>query len=168
MVYFHNLIDAVGNTPLIKLQKVSALTGCTILGKAEFMNPGGSIKDRAAKFILLDALNKKLIQKGGTVVEGTAGNTGIGLSLLGSSLGLRTEIVIPSNQSQEKKDILQLYGAVLHEAKPAPYRDTENNFVHVSKRLAEKLSQERKEGAVWANQFDNIANKEAHIQTNRS
>jgi len=155
-------IDTIGNTPLIKLNKASALTGCTILGKAEFLNPGGSVKDRAAKFIIEDAENKGLLKPGGTVVEGTAGNTGIGLALVANAKGYKTVIVIPDSQSQEKKDMLRLCGADLREVPPAPYRD-DNNYIKVSGRLADELASTEENGAVWANQFDNVANRDGHV-----
>jgi cysteine synthase A len=159
----NNFLEAVGNTPLIKLRKASELTGCNILGKAEFLNPGGSVKDRAAKAIVLDAEKRGLLKPGGVIVEGTAGNTGIGLALVGNSLGYRTVIVIPETQSQEKKDMLRLCGADLREVPAVPYRD-ENNYVKVSGRLAEELTQTEENGAIWANQFDNIANRQGHYE----
>ena len=158
-----NILEAVGNTPLIKLHKASELTGCNILGKAEFMNPGGSVKDRAAKAIVLDAEAQGLLRPGGVIVEGTAGNTGIGLALVGNSLGYRTVIVIPETQSQEKKDMLRLCGADLREVPAVPYRD-ENNYVKYSGRLAEELAKTEANGAIWANQFDNVANRKAHFE----
>ncbi|MBC8259671.1 MAG: cysteine synthase A [SAR324 cluster bacterium] len=158
-----NFLEAVGNTPLIKLRKASELTGCNILGKAEFMNPGGSIKDRAAKAIVLDAEKRGLLKPGGVIVEGTAGNTGIGLALVGNSLGYRTVIVIPETQSQEKKDMLRLCGADLREVPAVPYRD-ENNYVKFSGRLAEELAKTETNGAIWANQFDNVANRQGHYE----
>lgn len=161
---FDGLAAAIGNTPLIKLRRASEETGCTILGKAEFLNPGQSVKDRAALFILKDALKRGLVRKGGVVVEGTAGNTGIGLTLVGNTLGLRTVIVIPDSQSEEKKLALRAGGATLIEVKPAPYSNP-NNFVRVSGRLAEEMARTEPNGAVWANQFDNIANRQAHIET---
>ena len=156
-------LDAVGNTPLIKLRKASELTGCNILGKAEFMNPGGSVKDRAAKAIVLDAEARGLLRPGGVIVEGTAGNTGIGLALVANSLGYRTVIVIPDTQSQDKKDMLRLCGADLREVPAVPYRD-ENNYVKFSGRLAEKLAKTEANGAIWANQFDNVANLKGHYE----
>ncbi len=156
-------LDAVGNTPLIKLRKASELTGCNILGKAEFMNPGGSVKDRAAKAIVLDAEARGLLRPGGVIVEGTAGNTGIGLALVANSLGYRTVIVIPETQSQEKKDMLRLCGADLREVPAVPYRD-ENNYVKFSGRLAEELAKTEANGAIWANQFDNVANRKGHYE----
>ena len=161
---FSNFLDSIGNTPLIKLRKASELTGCNILGKAEFLNPGGSVKDRAAKAIILDAEERGLLRPGGLVVEGTAGNTGIGLALVGNSLGYRTLIVIPDTQSQEKKDMLRLCGAELREVPAVPYRD-ENNYVKVSGRIADELSKTEPNGVIWANQFDNIANRKGHYET---
>ena len=158
-----DFLDAVGNTPLIKLRKASELTGCNILGKAEFMNPGGSVKDRAAKAIVLDAEARGLLRPGGVIVEGTAGNTGIGLALVANSLGYRTVIVIPETQSQEKKDMLRLCGADLREVPAVPYRD-ENNYVKFSGRLAEELAKTEVNGAIWANQFDNVANRKGHYE----
>ena len=158
-----DFLDAVGNTPLIKLRKASELTGCNILGKAEFMNPGGSVKDRAAKAIVLDAEAQGLLRPGGVIVEGTAGNTGIGLALVANSLGYRTVIVIPDTQSQEKKDMLRLCGADLREVPAVPYRD-ENNYVKFSGRLAEELAKTEANGAIWANQFDNVANRKGHYE----
>ena len=158
-----DFLDAVGNTPLIKLRKASELTGCNILGKAEFMNPGGSVKDRAAKAIVLDAEARGLLRPGGVIVEGTAGNTGIGLALVANSLGYRTVIVIPDTQSQEKKDMLRLCGADLREVPAVPYRD-ENDYVKFSGRLAEELAKTEANGAIWANQFDNVANRKGHYE----
>jgi len=158
-----DFLDAVGNTSLIKLRKASELTGCNILGKAEFMNPGGSVKDRAAKAIVLDAEARGLLRPGGVIVEGTAGNTGIGLALVANSLGYRTVIVIPDTQSQEKKDMLRLCGADLREVPAVPYRD-ENNYVKYSGRLAEELAKTEANGAIWANQFDNVANRKGHYE----
>ena len=159
-----NVIEAIGNTPLIKLNRASEMTGCTILGKAEFMNPGQSVKDRAALFIIKDAMARGALKRGGVVVEGTAGNTGIGLALVGNALGLRSVIVIPETQSQEKKDMLRLAGAELIEVPAVGYANP-NNYVKVSGRVAEKLAGSEPNGAVWANQFDNIANRQAHIET---
>ena len=159
----NNFLEAVGNTPLIKLRKASELTGCNILGKAEFLNPGGSVKDRAAKAIVIDAEKRGLLKPGGVIVEGSAGNTGIGLALVGNSLGYRTVIVIPETQSQEKKDMLRLCGADLREVPAVPYRD-ENNYVKVSGRLAEEFAQTEENGAIWANQFDNVANRQGHYE----
>src|SRR5271154_6508029 len=158
------IIEAIGNTPLIKLERVSAATGCTILGKAEFMNPGQSVKDRAALFIIEDAVKKGELRPGGIVVEGTAGNTGIGVALVGNALGFRSVIVIPDTQSEEKKDTLRLCGAELVEVPAVPYSNP-NNYVKVSGRLAEQLAKAEKHGAIWANQFDNVANREGHIKT---
>ena len=159
-----DLADTVGNTPLIKLRAASEATGCTILGKAEFMNPGQSVKDRAALYIIRDAIAKGQLKPGGTIVEGTAGNTGIGLALVGASMGFKTVIVIPETQSQEKKDMLRLAGAELVQVPAAPYRNP-NNYVRYSGRLAEKLARESDNGVIWANQFDNVANRQSHIQT---
>jgi cysteine synthase len=164
MPQYTDVVGSIGNTPLIKLRRASEITGCTILGKAEFMNPGQSVKDRAALAIIRDAEQKKLLQKGGVIVEGTAGNTGIGLALVGNALGYRTVIVIPDTQSQEKKDMLRLAGAELIEVPAVPYANP-NNYVKVSGRVAEKLARTEKNGAVWANQFDNVANRQGHIDT---
>jgi cysteine synthase A len=164
MSIHQDLAAAVGNTPLIRLNKVSEATGCEILGKAEFMNPGQSVKDRAALFIIRDAIAKGQLRPGGTIVEGTAGNTGIGLSLVGASMGFRTVIVIPETQSQEKKDMLRLAGAELVEVPAVPYSNPDN-YVRYSGRLAERLAQSEPNGAVWANQFDNVANRQAHVET---
>ncbi len=162
---FHNdMIAAIGNTPLIKLKKASEETGCNILGKAEFMNPGQSVKDRAALYIIKDAEKKGLLKPGGTIVEGTAGNTGIGIALVANALGYKSVIVIPETQSQEKKDMLRLAGAELIEVPAVPYKD-ENNYVKYSGRLAAELAEKNENGAIWANQFDNVANREAHIET---
>ena len=158
-----SVIETIGNTPLIKLRRASALTGCTILGKAEFMNPGGSIKDRAALFIIRDAERRGVLRPGGLIVEGTAGNTGIGLALVANACGYRTLIVIPNSQSQEKKDTLRLYGAELMEVPPAPYREP-GNYVRVSERVAQERVTREPHGVLWANQWDNLANREAHIQ----
>ena len=159
-----DLPAAVGNTPLIRLRRASELTGCEILGKAEFLNPGQSVKDRAALGIIRDAVARGKLKPGGTIVEGTAGNTGIGLSLVGSALGYRTVIVIPETQSEEKKDMLRLAGAELIQVPAVPYRNP-NNYVRYSGRLAEALAQSEPNGAVWANQFDNVANRQAHAET---
>ncbi|MCB5410257.1 cysteine synthase A [Pseudogemmobacter faecipullorum] len=159
-----DLAETIGNTPLLKLRKASELTGCTILGKCEFMNPGQSIKDRAALFIIRDAVKRGLLEPGGTIVEGTAGNTGIGLALVGNSLGFRTVIVIPETQSQEKKDMIRLAGADLVQVPAAPYKNP-NNYVRYSGRLAEALARTEPKGAIWANQFDNTANRQAHVET---
>ncbi|CUK27253.1 Cysteine synthase [Cognatishimia activa] len=160
----HNLAEAVGNTPLIRLNKASEETGCEIWGKAEFMNPGQSVKDRAALSIIKDAIARGDLQPGGTIVEGTAGNTGIGLALVGASMGFKTVIVIPETQSQEKKDMIRLAGAELVEVPAAPYKNP-NNYVRYSGRLAEKMAQTSDKGVIWANQFDNVANRQAHIDT---
>ena len=154
--------DAIGNTPLIRLREASENTGCDIYGKAEFLNPGGSVKDRAALYIIQDAENKGLLKAGGVIVEGTAGNTGIGLALVGCASGYRTIIVIPDTQAQEKKDMLRLAGADLREVPAVPYRDP-GNYVHVSQRIAEEMAASHPHGAIWANQFDNVANRDAHI-----
>ncbi len=164
MVIANDVSAAVGNTPLIRLRRASEETGCTILGKAEFMNPGQSVKDRAALFIIRDALERGTLKSGGTIVEGTAGNTGIGLTVIGRAMGFKTVIVIPDTQSQEKKDTLRLLGAELVEVPAKPYRNP-NNYVKYSARLAERLASEREGGAIWANQFDNTANRRAHIET---
>ncbi|MFN3890221.1 MAG: cysteine synthase A [Beijerinckiaceae bacterium] len=164
MQFSGDVIGAVGRTPLIKLRKASEITGCTILGKAEFMNPGGSVKDRAALAIVRDAIARGELRPGGVIVEGTAGNTGIGLALVANALGFRTVIVIPETQSQEKKDMLRLQGAELIEVPAVPYSNP-NNYVKVSGRIAERLAKETPEGAIWANQFDNIANRKGHIDT---
>jgi cysteine synthase A len=158
------VVAAVGNTPLIKLRRASEETGCLILGKAEFMNPGQSVKDRAALFIIQDAVKKGQLRPGGTIVEGTAGNTGIGLTVVGNALGFRSVIVIPETQSQEKKDTLRLLGAQLVEVPALPYKNP-NNYVHYSRRLAEALAKTEPNGAIWANQWDNTANRQAHIET---
>ncbi len=161
----HDSIAAtIGNTPMIKLKRASEETGCTILGKAEFMNPSQSVKDRAALYIILDAVERGQINPGGTIVEGTAGNTGIGLAMVAGAMGFKTVIVIPETQSQEKKDALRLQGADLVEVPAVPYKNP-NNFVRYSGRLAEKLSAGSEHGAIWANQFDNVANRQAHIDT---
>ena len=159
-----DLADAVGNTPLIRLNKASEMTGCEILGKAEFMNPGQSVKDRAALYILKDAIETGQLEPGGTIVEGTAGNTGIGLALVGASMGFKTVIVIPETQSQEKKDMLRLAGAELVQVPAAPYKNP-NNYVRYSGRLAEELARSSDHGVIWANQFDNTANRRAHVET---
>lgn len=159
-----DLADAIGHTPLIRLNKVSEETGCEILGKAEFMNPGQSVKDRAALYIIRDALARGELRPGGTIVEGTAGNTGIGLALVGASMGFKTVIVIPETQSEEKKDMIRLAGAELVQVPAAPYRNP-NNYVRYSGRLAEKLAASNPNGAIWANQFDNVANRQAHVET---
>ena len=159
-----SVLAAIGNTPLIKLRQASEMTGCTILGKAEFMNPGGSVKDRAALGIVRAAMASGALRPGGIIVEGTAGNTGIGLAMVGHALGFRTRIVIPSSQTQEKKDLLRLAGAELTEVPPAPYSNP-MNYVKYSGRLAENIAKTHPEGAIWANQFDNVANREAHRMT---
>ncbi|GLK69584.1 cysteine synthase A [Hansschlegelia plantiphila] len=158
------LVDAIGRTPLIRLAGASEATGCEILGKAEFMNPGQSVKDRAALWIIEDAVRRGALQPGGVIVEGTAGNTGIGLALVANALGYRTVIVIPDTQSDEKKQMLRLAGAELVEVPAVPYKDP-NNYVKLSGRLAESLAKTEKAGAIWANQFDNVANRQAHIDS---
>ena len=159
-----SVLAAIGNTPLIKLRRASEETGCTILGKAEFMNPGASVKDRAALGIITDALDRGELRKGGLVVDGTAGNTGIGLAIVANALGLKTVIVIPVTQSQEKKDTLRSLGASLIEVPAVPYRN-DNNYVKVAGRTAARLAREHPEGAIFANQFDNVANREIHVRT---
>ena len=159
-----SVLAAIGNTPLIKLRRASDETGCTILGKAEFMNPGHSVKDRAALGIVTDAIDKGQLRPGGLIVEGTAGNTGIGLTVVGNALGMKTVIVIPETQSQEKKDTLRSLGATLVEVPAAPYR-SDNNYVKVAARMAERLSREHPQGAIFANQFDNVANRDVHVRT---
>ena len=159
-----DLAAAIGRTPLIRLNRASEATGCEIWGKAEFMNPGQSVKDRAALYIVKDAVARGELRPGGTIVEGTAGNTGIGLALVGASMGFRSVIVIPETQSQEKKDMLRLAGAELVEVPAAPYKNP-NNYVRYSGRLAEALARTLPEGAIWANQFDNVANRQAHLET---
>jgi len=159
-----SVVDAIGNTPLIRLRRASESTGCEILGKAEFMNPGASVKDRAALYIVRDAERRGLLRPGGRIVEGTAGNTGIGLAMVGSALGYRTTIVIPRTQSQEKKDAIRLLGAELVEVDAVPYSNPDN-YVRYSGRLAEALNAKEPNGAVWANQFDNVANRQAHVET---
>jgi cysteine synthase A len=163
LTFAEKVSAAVGRTPLIKLRRASEETGCTILGKAEFMNPGQSVKDRAALFIIQDAVRSGQLRPGGTIVEGTAGNTGIGLTVIGNALGFRSVIVIPETQSQEKKDALRLLGAELVEVPALPYRNP-NNYVHYSRRLAEMLAKTEPNGAIWANQWDNTANRRAHIE----
>ncbi|WP_040483101.1 MULTISPECIES: cysteine synthase A [Yoonia] len=160
----NDFAEAIGNTPLIKLRAASQATGCTILGKAEFLNPGQSVKDRAALYMIKDAIARGDLRPGGTIVEGTAGNTGIGLALLGSSMGFKTVIVIPETQSQEKKDMLRLAGAKLVEVPAAPYSNP-NNYVRYSERLAIALRETEPNGVIWANQFDNTANRQAHVET---
>jgi cysteine synthase A len=164
MSAYDNVLEAIGNTPLIKLRKASALTGCTIYGKAEFLNPGQSVKDRAALYIIRDAEKRGVLKPGGVIVEGTAGNTGIGLAMVAKALGYRTVIVIPETQSQEKKDALRLLGAELVEVPAVPYKNP-NNYVKLSGRLADELARTEPNGAVWANQFDNVINRQAHIET---
>jgi cysteine synthase A len=158
------IIEAIGHTPLIRLKAASEATGCEILGKAEFMNPGGSVKDRAALSIVRDAVASGALSPGGAIVEGTAGNTGIGLGLVASAMGFRTVIVIPETQSQEKKDLLRLFGAELVEVPAVPYANP-NNYVKYSGRLAEALAKSDPNGAIWANQFDNVANRRGHYET---
>ena len=164
MILAPSIVEAVGNTPLIRLRKASEMTGCEIWAKAEFMNPGQSVKDRAALFIIRDAEKRGLLKPGGTIVEGTAGNTGIGLAMVGSALGYRTVIVIPRTQSQEKKDAIRLLGAELVEVDAVPYSNP-GNYVRYSGALAEKLAKTEPNGVIWANQFDNVANRQAHIET---
>jgi cysteine synthase A len=164
MTIRNGFIDSIGNTPLIRLARASDATGCEILGKAEFLNPGGSVKDRAARAIIEDAVASGRLKPGGTIVEGTAGNTGIGLALVGNALGYRTVIVMPDTQSQEKKDFLRLVGADLRLVPAAPYKD-QGNYQHVSARLAAELAETLENGAIWANQFDNVANREGHRRT---
>jgi cysteine synthase A len=159
-----SVIEAIGNTPLIRLKGASEETGCEILGKAEFMNPGQSVKDRAGLFIIQDAIEKRQLRPGGVIVEGTAGNTGIGITMIANALGYRTVIVIPETQSQEKKDTLRLLGAQLVEVPAVPYRNP-NNYVKYSQRLADHLAETDPNGAIWANQFDNVANRDGHIRT---
>ena len=159
-----SVLAAIGNTPLIKLRRASEETGCTILGKAEFMNPGHSVKDRAALGIITDAIERGELSKGGLIVEGTAGNTGIGLTIVANALGLRTVIVIPETQAQEKKDTLRALGASLVEVPAVPYKNP-NNYVKVAARIAERMAREHPEGAIFANQFDNVANRDVHIRT---
>jgi cysteine synthase A len=158
------IVEAIGHTPLIRLKRASEMTGCAILGKAEFMNPGQSVKDRAALFIINDAVRKGQLRPGGVIVEGTAGNTGIGLALVGNAMGFRSVIVIPETQSQEKKDTLRLAGAELVEVPAVPYSNP-NNYVKLSGRLAANLAKTEPNGAIWANQFDNVANREGHVAT---
>ncbi|HET7576639.1 MAG TPA: cysteine synthase A [Sphingomicrobium sp.] len=159
-----SVIDLIGNTPLIKLRRASEATGCTILGKCEFLNPGQSVKDRAALYIIRDAIERGALKPGGVVVDGTAGNTGIGLAMVANALGMKTVIVIPETQTKEKKDTLRALGADLVEVPAVPYRNP-NNYVKISGRMAERLEREEPNGAIWANQFDNIANRRAHIET---
>jgi cysteine synthase A len=164
MTLSHSVVDAIGQTPLIRLRRASDLTGCTILGKAEFMNPGGSVKDRAALAIINDAVARGVLRPGGLIVEGTAGNTGIGLALVANALGYRTLIVIPETQSREKKEALRLGGAELLEVPAVPYSNP-NNYVKLSGRIAERLAASEPDGAIWANQFDNVANRQGHYAT---
>ena len=164
MQIYRDLADAIGKTPLVRLRRASEATGCEILGKAEFLNPGQSVKDRAALYIIRDAVARGVLKPGGTIVEGTAGNTGIGLALVGASMGFRSVIVIPETQAQEKKDMLTLAGATLVQVPAVPYRDP-NNYVRYSGRLAERLAATEPGGAIWANQFDNTANRQAHVET---
>lgn len=164
MRIYSDLAESIGNTPLIRLRHASEQTGCEILGKAEFMNPGQSIKDRAALYIIKDAIARGELKPGGTIVEGTAGNTGIGLALVGASMGFKSVIVIPETQSQEKKDMLRLAGATLVEVPAAPYKNP-NNYVRYSGRLVEELAKTEPNGVIWANQFDNVANRQAHLET---
>jgi cysteine synthase len=164
MNIYKGFVGSIGHTPLIELSGASQATGCRILGKAEFLNPGGSVKDRAALAIILDAEARGLLRPGGIIVEGTAGNTGIGLALVANARGYRTVIVIPETQSQEKKDMLRLCGADLRQVAAVPYKDP-NNYVHVSERMAKELAASHPEGAIWANQFDNVANRTGHYQT---
>ncbi|MDH4413011.1 MAG: cysteine synthase A [Rhizobium sp.] len=164
MAFHPSVLEAIGNTPLIRLKGASQATGCTILGKAEFLNPGQSVKDRAALFIIRDAERRGLLRPGGVIVEGTAGNTGIGLTLVAKALGYSTVIVIPETQSQEKKDALKLLGAELVEVPAVPYKNP-NNYVKISGRLAAELAKSEPNGAIWANQFDNTVNRDAHIET---
>ena len=160
----NGFLETIGNTPLIRLRRLSEQTGCEILGKAEFLNPGGSVKDRAALAIVQDAERRGTLRPGGVIVEGTAGNTGIGLALVGNARGYRTVIVIPETQSQEKKDTLRISGAMLYEVPAVPYKNP-NNYVHVAQRLAQALGKTEPNGAIWAQQFDNVANREGHYTT---
>lgn len=160
----NSVVDAIGNTPLIRLKRASEETGCEIYGKAEFMNPGQSVKDRAGLFIIRDAEKRGLLKPGGVIVEGTAGNTGIGLTVVAKALGYRTVIVIPDTQSQEKKDALRVLGAELIEVPAVPYKNP-NNYVKISGRLAEQMAKSAPNGAIWANQFDNVANRDGHVRT---
>ncbi len=160
----NGFLETIGNTPLIRLRRASEMTGCTILGKAEFLNPGGSVKDRAALAIVRDAEARGLLRPGGVIVEGTAGNTGIGLALVGNALGYRTVIVMPETQSQEKKDMLRLCGADLRLVAAVPYSNP-MNYVRYSERLAQEIAAQEPNGAIWANQFDNTANRRGHYET---
>jgi cysteine synthase A len=164
MQFSDGIVAAIGNTPLIRLERASAETGCLVLGKAEFMNPGQSVKDRAALFIIEDAIRRGTLRPGGIIVEGTAGNTGIGLALVGNAMGFRSVIVIPDTQSQEKKDMLRLCGAELVEVPAVPHSNPDN-YVKISGRLAARLAESEPNGAIWANQFDNVANREGHVRT---
>jgi len=164
MTIAHSVLEAIGSTPLIRLNRASAMTGCEILGKAEFMNPGASVKDRAALYIVRDAEQGGRLRPGGRIVEGTAGNTGIGLAMVAKALGYKTTIVIPRTQSQEKKDAIRLLGADLVEVDALPYSNPDN-YVRYSGRLAESLNAQEPGGAIWANQFDNVANRQAHLET---
>jgi cysteine synthase A len=164
MTKHRDVISAIGNTPLIRLNHASKITGSEIWGKAEFLNPGQSVKDRAALYIIRDAVKRGALRPGGTIVEGTAGNTGIGLTLVANAMGFKSVIVIPDTQSQEKKDALRLFGAELIEVPAKPYKHP-NNYIKVSGRLAEKLARDLPNGAIWANQFDNVANRQAHVET---
>ncbi len=164
MTVANSVLDTIGDTPLIRLNRASELTGCEILGKAEFMNPGQSVKDRAALYIVREAQAKGLLRPGGRIVEGTAGNTGIGLAMVAKALGYRATIVIPRTQSQEKKDAIRLFGAELVEVDAVPYSNPDN-YVRYSGRLAEELAAREPNGAIWANQFDNVANRQAHAET---
>ena len=164
MTVRENFRDTIGRTPLIRLREASESTGCNIYGKAEFLNPGGSVKDRAALFIVKDAEERGLLNPGGIIVEGTAGNTGIGLALVACASDYKTVIVIPTTQTQEKKDMLRLAGADLHEVEAVPYSNPEN-YVKVSERMANEIGQDHPQGVIWANQFDNIANRRAHFET---
>ena len=164
MNVFNNVLDLIGKTPLIRLRHASDATGCNIFGKCEFLNPGQSVKDRAALFIIQDAMRRGELKSGGVVVDGTAGNTGIGLAMVGNALDMRTVIVIPETQTQEKKDTLRALGADLVEVPAVPYRNP-NNYVKISGRMAERLAREEPNGAIWANQFDNVANRQAHVET---
>jgi len=164
MNVFNNVLDLIGKTPLIRLRHASEATDCNILGKCEFLNPGQSVKDRAALFIIQDAMRRGELKPGGVVVDGTAGNTGIGLAMVANALDMRTVIVIPETQTQEKKDTLRALGADLVEVPAVPYRNP-NNYVKISGRMAERLAREEPNGAIWANQFDNVANRQAHVET---
>ena len=164
MALHNNILELIGNTPLIRLNRASELTGCEIYGKAEFLNPGQSVKDRAALAIVKDALARKSLRPGGVIVEGTAGNTGIGLTLVANALGFRSVIVIPETQTPEKKDTLRMYGAELIEVPAVPYKNP-NNYVKISGRIADQLAKSDPNGAIWANQFDNVANRQGHIET---